>query len=804
MASKLEIYSQMADQTARRITGSFADWLAFLDTAARLYKYPFHEQLMIYAQKPDATACADYDLWNKQMRRYVRRGTQGIALIDNSGDAPKLKYVFDVSDTAGKENSRRPYLWQYREEHRVAMTSALEQRYGIPYENDLGEQLERIAEKLVTEYWNDNGEDVLDILADSFLEEYDDYNVGVAFKNAATVSTTYALMSRCGLNPGEYFEHEDFLSVFDFNTRDTITALGTLISNTSEQVLRHIETTIKSYEREASLHRQAERTENHESDLHTQRRLSDPQHSADRERSEAPHQVRQDAEEVSGGASPDPVEHHDPVGEAVPPSAGDRRGSEPETGSSDERSDEEVRRDGGAESDRPDEVDGTDEHTESTGGGNDPRGADLRLTDDDEYGQFALFPSESEQLKIIEEAESVAPTPFASSISQEEIDHFLRLGSNTDHCREILVAEVQKDKSTADLATRMRELFHGGYGIKTDNGEFTAWYAEDGIHIAQGRTARYTKTAQIISWEDAAERVRQLINEGTLATNVELAEAEGYERIQLAQSLWYLARDRTEEARERGFLSVLSGIRGTGFPSETEWLAEQLKDDDFREQLKAEYDAFITAYTNGEDVLRFRYHKLMRMAHAIRDLDLPRLEFSTEMAELPEVGHFITEDEIDDALSRGGIYSDSTARTYAFFTEPHTTKEKTDYLKSQYGLGGHSHALSDSTGSSMDHDGKGMKLQKRDCFPVEMSWSKVAARFDDLIRLGRYFSPEELEKYEANHFTPEEAPVSASDSPALEDKVCSKWSRKAQRAALRASQRSKKHLLQPLLLCGQN
>ena len=770
MASKLEIYSQMADQTARRITGSFADWLAFLDTAARLYKYPFHEQLMIYAQKPDATACADYDLWNKQMRRYVRRGTQGIALIDNSGDAPKLKYVFDVSDTAGKENSRRPYLWQYREEHRSAVTAALEQRYGISCENDLGEQLERIAEKLVAEYWNDNGEDVLDILADSFLEEYDDYNVGVAFKNAATVSTTYALMSRCGLNPGEYFEHEDFLSVFDFNTRDTITALGTLISNTSEQVLRHIETTIKSYEREASLHRQAERTENHESDLHTQRRLPDPQHSADRERSEAPHQVRQDAEEVSGGASPDPVEHHDSVGEAVPPSEGDRRGSEPETGSSDERADEEVRRDGGAESDRPDEVDGTDEYAESTGGGNDPRGADLRLTgEEDEYGQFALFPSEAEQLKIIEEAESVEPTPFASSVSQEEIDHFLRLGSNTDHCREILVAEVQKDKSTADLAARMQELFHGGYGIKTGNGEFTAWYAEDGIHIAKGRTARYTKTAQIISWEDAAERVRQLVNEGNLATNVELAEAEGFERMQLAQSLWYLARDRTEEARERGFLSVLSGIHGTGFPSETEWLAEQLRDDDFREQLRTEYDAFITAYTNGEDVLRFRYHKLMRMAHAIRDLDLPRLEFSTDMTELPEVGHFITEDEIDDALSRGGIYSDSTACTYAFFTEQHTTKEKTDYLKSQYGLGGHSHALSGSTGSSMDHDGKGMKLQKRDCFPVEMSWSKVAARFDDLIRLGRYFSPEELEKYELNRFTPEEALISASENPVLED-----------------------------------
>ena len=234
MPSKLDMYAQMADHTAKQITGSFGEWTAFLETAGRLYKYPFHEQLMIFAQKPDATACADYDLWNKQMRRYVRRGTKGIALIDTSGDNPRLKYVFDVSDTGGRENSRRPFLWEYRDEHQDAVTAALEQRYDISGKQGLANQLEQIAFQLVNEYWNDNSHDILDILADSFLEEYDDYNVGVAFKNAATVSTAYTLMSRCGLTPEDYFEHEDFLSVFDFNTRDTIAALDECTANTGK------------------------------------------------------------------------------------------------------------------------------------------------------------------------------------------------------------------------------------------------------------------------------------------------------------------------------------------------------------------------------------------------------------------------------------------------------------------------------------------------------------------------------------------------------------------------------------------
>ena len=207
MPSKLQFYTQMADHTARQVTGSYGEWTAFLETAGRLYKYPFHEQLMIFAQKPNATACADYDLWNKQMGRYVRRGSKGIALIDTSGDNPRLKYVFDVSDTGGRDNSRRLKLWEYGQQHQDAVTAALEQRFNVSASKGLSDQIEQIASKLVTEYWNDNSRDILGILADSFLEEYDDYNVEVAFRNAATVSTTYTIMSRCGLNPADYFEH---------------------------------------------------------------------------------------------------------------------------------------------------------------------------------------------------------------------------------------------------------------------------------------------------------------------------------------------------------------------------------------------------------------------------------------------------------------------------------------------------------------------------------------------------------------------------------------------------------------------
>ena len=229
MPTKAEMYAQMAEKVAVQLTGSWQEWAGFLTTAARLYKYPYHEQLMIYAQRPDATACAEYDLWNDRMGRYVRRGSKGIALVDDSGDRPRLRYVFDISDTGTREHSRTPWLWTMNEEHTAPVMAMLERNYDVSG-GDLAQQLADVAAKLAEEYWADHRRDILPIVDGSFLEEYDEYNIEVQFKSTAAVSITYALMSRCGLEPEQYFSHEDFMAIFDFNTPATVGALGTAVS----------------------------------------------------------------------------------------------------------------------------------------------------------------------------------------------------------------------------------------------------------------------------------------------------------------------------------------------------------------------------------------------------------------------------------------------------------------------------------------------------------------------------------------------------------------------------------------------
>ncbi len=746
MPSKLQFYTQMADRTARQVTGSFGEWTAFLETMGRLYKYPFHEQLMIFAQKPNATACADYDLWNKQMGRYVRRGSKGIALLDTTGDNPRLRYVFDVSDTGGRENSRRLNLWEYKNEYNDAVTAALENRFGVSGEKGLADQLERIASKLVTEYWNDNRSDILGILENSFLEEYDDYNVEVAFRNAAAVSTTYALMSRCGLNPGDYFEHEDFLSVFDFNTRDTIAVLGSAISNSSEQILRQIAVAVKNQEREASLHHQAERTQDYgeQTELHAERGLPDSRSDPIRNRDEASGQVRSHEEEVSAGESSGVVEQHDFVGDAVPASEGNRRDGEPETGTDGARTDEAERRDGGAESQQPDDVDGLDEQSQASGRGSNSRRTDSQLSGQLTLFDIGLFPTEQEQIAIIDEAESVYPSAF--SFAQSDIDDVLRLASNTDDTRMVVAAAFQKQKPMEEIAELLKKEYHGGAGIKSDNGEFSVWYAEDGIHLARGRTSRYSKTAQVISWETASERIGQLMDEGKFASNVELAEAEGHERDNLSQSLWYLYGDLSDEARESGMLSMLQDYRAGGFPDDTERLADKLKDPEFRGKLAAEYADFMETYRENRDVMRFHYHHIAEIGSRLRDLNLPRREYASDMAEIAKVGMFITDDEIDATLTRGSSVEGGKGRIYRFFTDAHNTKEKADFLKNEYGISGSSHAVSGQ--GWIESSGKGLCLRKPYCADVELNWNKVAERFDSIIRNDRYFTPEEKARYE--------------------------------------------------------
>ena len=758
MPSKLQTYMQMADEAQRQITGSYRGWTGFLTTAARLYKYPYAEQVMIHAQRPDATACAEYDFWNEKMGRYVRRGSKGIALIDSSGERPRLRYVFDVSDTGGREFPKSRYLWEYREEHADAVSAMLESRYGVDGKGGLPDQLERIASQLAEEYWRDYKRDILAIVDDSFLYGYDEFNVGAAFQSAAAVSIAYSLMSRCGLEADDRFEHEDFLSIFDFNTPEAAAELGTAVSRINGEVLRQIEVTIKNYERE----KLAERSHSHDrADLHQERGLPDSRPDAERDAGgrETPGQVRETAQELPSGAQTGAVQPSGAVGETVPTPAGDRRDGEPEAGADDAGADEVGGRDGGAESPRPDEMGGADEQPESAGRGDHPQRAGVQLTNDapeaepaqppiPQAYQLSLFPTEEEQIAYIAEAESYTPSAFSMSIPQADIDHILRMEGNADYARMKIATEFSKGKSVEEIAAFLQSSFHGGNGVVTENGRYSAWYADDGIHIANGDAARYLTSAKVVSWQEAAARISELLEQGEYAANVELAEAPGHERTELAQSIWYLRQDLSEKARAQGYLSCLSDMRGGGFPEETARLAGRLTDPAFREVLMDDFAQFRSDYREDRSLLRFHYHKPDNIEQGLRELSLPRREYRTEMAEIPAVQRFITEDEIAAALTRGSNIEGSKGRIYAYFKEKHSSKEQADFLKDEYGIGGRSHAVSGASHSGEDHSGKDVSLKKQDCPEIQLNWANVAKRISELIRKDRFLTPEEKARFE--------------------------------------------------------
>ena len=734
MPTKAELYAQMAEKVTTQLTGSWQEWAGFLTTASRLYKYPFHEQLMIYAQRPDATACAEYDLWNEKMGRYVRRGSKGIALVDDSGDRPRLRYVFDISDTGTREHSRTPWLWQLEERHLDSVQAMLERTYDVSGD-DLAGQLTEVAGKLAEEYWTEHQQDFFYIVDGSFLEEYDEFNIGVQFKAAATVSITYALMSRCGLEPERYFDHEDFMAIFDFNTPSTIGALGTAVSQINQQVLRQIGVTVRNAEREANQERSKQDEQSH--DLHPERRLSDSRPEAEPAAGETSGQIRQDEENLPEGTPSHPLQPDAAEREAVPAPSGDRRDRPEQTGADDAPAGEGSGSHRGTESQRSHEVGGADEHLQSSGRGDSDGGAYQQLT-------LNLFLSEAEQIQSIDEAENVAHTSSAFSFAQNDIDHVLRLGGNTDRQRERVVAAFEKQKTTAEIAEILKTLYHGGNGL----GSVSAWYAEDGIHLSHGKSVRYDRSAQVISWESAAERIGELLESGQFASNVELAEAAGYERSLLAEKLWYLYHDLSEDARKAGYLSCLSEIKGNGFPEETRRLTEQLSDPAFRQTLKEEYAAFWTAYQQDRDLLRFHYHRPREIWENLKDLDLPRRTFSSDLSQVPTVQHFITEDEIDTAMTGGSSFAGGKGRIYAFFMENHTDKEKVRFLKDEYGIGGRSHALSGATHSGEDHDGKGLHYKKQDCPDVHLNWEKVSKRITSLVQKGRYLTEQEQAQYD--------------------------------------------------------
>ena len=336
----------------------------------------------------------------------------------------------------------------------------------------------------------------------------------------------------------------------------------------------------------------------------------------------------------------------------------------------------------------------------------------------------------------------------AFSFSSEQIDQMLIAGGNEPDLRMMVALEYMKGKSTEEIAKRLPELYCGSNGFKLDGAEVSVWFNEQCIHIARGKTARFAPSRQVVSWQEAAERIGKLLESGEYATNVELVEAPGYERTKVAESLWYLFHDLSENGRELGCLASLQELGGGGFPDEPKTLADKLEDSEFRSVLMAEYQRFLETYRDDRSILRFHYHKLERLEQRLEELSLPLREYHTDMAMAPVVRQFITDDEINESLSGGSGFSGGKARIYAYWQSGHSAQDKANFLKNEYGTGGHSHALSGAPSSGEDHDAKGIRYTKAGCDKVQLSWAQVASRIDALINQGRYFDKDALEQYQ--------------------------------------------------------
>ena len=599
MPSKTEEYLALAQRTANGLTRYWESWTDYLTTASRLYKYPFADQLMIYAQRPDATACADYDVWNSRMNRYVRRGSKGIALLDESSGFPRLHYVFDVSDTGVRRNSRDPEVWQYNDDLKQPVSEMLAAIYGISGER-VSQQLADVAGKLVADYWDNNGGDIRAIVDGSLLMDYDDAGVEMQFKSAAAISVTYTLLERCGFEPAGWFDKDDFQAVYNFSTPDAVYTLGAAVSDISREVLRNIERTVKTTIRRHNAERSQYEYEQQERDLLDRRGLPAPEPDPE-PAPEAAGQVRQAAPDVPDEPSPSAVQHDAPEREPVPaPDGGGADGREPDAADHGAASETEP---GPGQREPADGVGATHEQPESAGRGTGADGADLQLSFLD-----ANIPTEAQQIEKIDQAES-EKTPSAFVLSQAEIENELRRhGSGFAGGKQRIMAlyQTQPDRKLRAKALakeygiggHSHDFLDGSWGFVNHDWkglEFDHYPDHQKITLKWAQVEKYIdlmiQSDRYLTDEEKEQRTarqeaeRQLpMLDGTVAAEY-TALKEQYPNTLVGFELNgnYLFYDKDAVAVERilrtNLLSqenVLGKVKVTGFPSE-QWAAKSKK-----------------------------------------------------------------------------------------------------------------------------------------------------------------------------------------------------------------------------------
>ena len=784
MASKYQTMSALFQQTANEVTSNPVRWMSFLNTASSVYKYPFSDQLMIYSQRPHATACASLELWNKKMRRWVNRGAKGIALLDDSGTWPKLRYVFDIQDTHPGINGRTPFLWRMEERHREPILQHLIETYDLDETTYLlRDALMEVARNSVMDNLEDYFTDFKTSISGSFLEELDDLNLQVRFRDTLIASVQYMLLYRCGFDPIDTFDLEDFSFITDFNTLATVSQIGYAVNDVSKPILMDIGREIRACEIEIQRARRLDLSYNnrnsakpekstteggteHETELHPDRGLSDSESDDGRATDNTAGQIRNAAQNLSETASGRDISDTADERQAESASAGNRSGGEPTDRVADgTASGEETSSRQAPESDR---MDSAQKRTAADSRGDRTERPGIPLTDTEERSEseaegveppasfrFPVFPSAGEQIAELGIYE--APSMLSETVPGEVLDELLRSGGNKRH-GQLRIAALYMEDLTNDQRTDLlaAEYGDGDMGIKLHEEHFVLHFDQHGIQIAPGYTIQEAgNNKAFVSWADADHRIQTLLSCGMYLPQVVLDNVLDNERTELATSLLYLYHDFNYEDHEFTYFDrkELSG----GYPEATARWADKLADPNLLHQEIEILSHFQKDLEADQTILRFHYHKIPKILERLRRLTSAEQRYqANEAFILPNLSKFITDDQINSFLrSHGG--RDSRLRTYSFFLRHPSEKERSDFLKETYGTGGQTPA-SFSEYSSSDYDSKGIKLTlSSPDSPVDtvlLKWPKVENRIDHLIRENQFLSGEDhtyFRSFERDH-----------------------------------------------------
>ncbi len=781
MAMINEIY-KLAEYEAKIVSSSPRNWMKYLNTAARLYRYSFSDTLLIHAQRPDATACASLELWNKKMNRWVNRGAKGIALIDDTRPRRKLRYVFDISNTHMGRGGRTPNLWKIEETSKEAILDHLTDVYGLLEEeaSDLQSALWTISSRLTRENLKEAMDGLLYETEGTYLESLDEKTILAEFCRLLLSSIFYTLSLRCGLDPMEYLEEEDFAEITDYNALPVLSFLGNATSQLTESVLIDIGRTVRrifleksqrvvakenriSYNKFNTLKRESESGEGgnkHGTDLSPQRGLPVSE-SDDRETNDKHREVWDAAPDIPEREPEGMVSEHDAVGETGQALDGDRAGSDGEDGSPDERAASEIP--GPGQGERPDGVGGAHEWTDGNGGREHLEGIGIQLNEEtteqdlseaeEETASALSLPDlptvEQQKWKIEKRVQALYAGEV--TISVDVIDEVLRNGNNRENSQLRIIYNFMIRQTPAEYTEFVRrEYGKGGIGLNIGGTEYSVWYDELGMQIA----IRHTVTDGImdkmfLSWEDVSGRIHQLLKQGEYAPQMILDAARSNALKEHATVLAFMKQDMAEGVAELVFenMEIFHG----GFPDTVERLQKLLAQPEYLSDLVGRLERLSEAYEEDPGIMRFQLYNPPKILSQFQKFAEETVSYQArdEFA-WKEHLKFITENEMDAFLQGSNAHSDERLSIYAFFIQDKMDNQKTDFIREIYGTGRFRHAISTTGNLDVWYEREGIRLQKGTYHKPEteifLKWSEVAGRVEQLIQDNNYLKPSDYSR----------------------------------------------------------